>query len=262
LAMAQSLSRDPELSTAETHTTTTTTYNTALLELNLRKNGLSGEGCLRVCHYLGSNQDLEKLNVAGNDIGDEGALGVAALLQKHPKLRALELHRTQLTDLGCAALLDVLSQNGTLLQLDLSFNEITETTYRNVERALKSNTTLKNINLQVQRSLKSEACQALVDLVTVNTTLEQISTLMRVRFEPKDYHTVNDLMHQMNLWLRLNHAGRKRLLEGDNVASVDEWCSALVAVDDDLNGIYYLMQLNPSMFCRQFLLKRASSDEK
>lgn len=225
--------------------------NSTLQELDLRKNQLSAEGCFRLTQRLMTNTGLEKLNLASNPLEDLGAQGLALLLRVHPGLKTLELHRTQLTDESCACLVDMLRQNTGLLHLDLSFNEITEKTYLGLAEALKSNNTLKTINLQVNKKMKVEACEALLAMLKENTILEQINTLLRVRFEPQEYHRVEEVLHEMNLYLRLNHCGRHSLLQG--TASLKDWGKSLLAVQDDLNGLYYLTQANPSAICDPFL---------
>ena len=52
------------------------------------------------------------------------------------------------------------------------------------------------------------------------------------------------------LYLKLNHAGRQRLLQG--AATPAEWATSLLAVQDDVNGVYYLLQANPALV-QQFL---------
>ena len=222
-------------------------HNHELLELNLRKNQITPTGCLQLAHSLTQNIRLEKLNLACNPMEDVGARALAVVLQLHPTLKTLELHRTHLTDLGCRYLAEALKHNTALVNLDVSFNDITEAAYVDVAEALKVNHTLKNINIQVNKKMKLQACEALLSMVKENYALESVSTLMRVRFEPSKYHQFEDLLHQMNTYLRLNHAGRERLLRGD--ATPQEWASSLLAMHDDLNGLYYLMQANPALCC-------------
>ena len=234
----------------------------SLRELDVRKNDVTARGCVAACRALQANIGLEKLTLACNSIGDEGASkGLAPLLRVHPTLQTLELHRTDLTDAGCGPLVETLrggsasTKTSRLLHLDVSFNDITEATYLCAADALRDNHTLQSINLQVNRKLKRSvvACQALVGMLRVNTTLQQISTLLRVRYEPQDYHKVEELLHDIQLYLKLNQGGRRRrLLQGQ--ATLQDWGTSLVSVKDDLNGVYYLMQANPALLSRQFLM--------
>ncbi|CAB9496962.1 NLR family, CARD domain containing 3 [Seminavis robusta] len=232
------------------------TVNHSLQELDLRKNQLSANGCFVLAQQLSNNEGLERLNLACNPLEDHGAEGLASLLQVHPSLKTLELHRTLLTDMGTGKLVDALRDNESLVNLDLSFNSITEITYVAAAEALKVNHSLKSINLQVNKKMRVSACEALLAMVKENTVLERVSTLMRVRFEPQDYHELEDVLHQMNLYLRLNHAGRNHLLQGN--ATVKEWGTSLLAVQDDLNGLYYLTHANPAMICQPFLDQQPS----
>jgi Ran GTPase-activating protein (RanGAP) involved in mRNA processing and transport len=229
-----------------------------LHEMNLRKNKITALGCLELAQLLTQNDGLEKLNLACNNLDDIGAQGLAVLLGVHPTLKTLELHRTNLTDVGCRTLAEVLRHNACLTTLDMSFNDITEDAYIHVADALKFNHTLKSINIQVNKKMKIQACEALLAMVKENFVLESISTLMRVRFEPKEYHQFEDLLHQINTYLRLNHVGRNRLLHGD--ATLQEWGSSLVALRDDLNGLFYLMKANPAMICHHLLLSVTSTN--
>lgn len=240
----------------------------SLRDLDVRKNGLTALGCIAACQALQSNIGLEKLTLACNSIGDKGASqGLAPLLRVHPTLQTLELHRTDLTDAGCGPLVETLrgstSKMSRLLHLDVSFNDITEATYLHTAEVLRDNNTLQSINLQVNRKLKQSvvSCQALLGMLRVNTTLQQISTLLRVRYEPQDYHKVEELLHDIQLYLKLNQGGRRRrLLQGQ--ATVQEWGSSLMSVQDDLNGVYYLLQTNPALLSRQFLMHRSGEQRR
>lgn len=239
-------------------------YNASLRELDLSHNQITSEGCIAVCRALvQTNVGLESLTLARNPVGDQGAaLGLAPLLAIHPNLQTLVVHRTELTDAGCKPLMESLRRNSSLVHLDVSLNPFTEATYISASDALKDNNTLRNLNLQVNCKLKGSiaACQALLDMLKVNTSLQQISTLLRLRlFEPHDYYPVESLLQQINLFLTLNHTGRRgRLLRGQ--ATVSEWGHALTSVQDDLNGIYYLLQANPAL--SHFFLMAMEEKEK
>lgn len=58
--------------------------------------------------------------------------------------------------------------------------------------------------------------------------------------------------NQIRLYLRLNHAGRKHLFEGRGKEGLDEasktdWVRAIQSVNDDVNGIFYLIKANPAI---------------
>jgi hypothetical protein len=52
---------------------------------------------------------------------------------------------------------------------------------------------------------------------------------------------------RINMYLRLNHAGRRILLQG-KAASRSDWLQTVLAVQDDLNAILYLVQINPTLW--------------
>ena len=53
------------------------------------------------------------------------------------------------------------------------------------------------------------------------------------------------MMH-VRFFLKLNHAGRRELLE-PNEASRNEWVETLIGHQDDLDVLFYFLSMNPSL---------------
>ena len=230
-------------------------------ELDLRDNHLSIQGSLQVIPLLlmpGANHSLEKVNLASNAIGDEGAQLVAELLEQGSsspqseanvsscRLKHLDLSRAQLTDNGCSRLAQALTVNATLLSLNVAYNQLTNRSYVAFGEALRtSNRTLVSLNLQVdRRKIDSSGCQALLRMVEDNYVLETVSTLLGARgYDPTK--SKSGYAYYIRLFLRLNHAGRQKLLEQRGTKA--DWIHAMAAVQDSLHAIYYLLSANPSL---------------
>jgi hypothetical protein len=56
-------------------------------------------------------------------------------------------------------------------------------------------------------------------------------------------------IREMTLYLRLNKAGRRRLLQDDN-STPREWVNTMISLKDDLNCIYYLLSRKPTLLNR------------
>ena len=86
-------------------------------------------------------------------------------------------------------------------------------------------------------------------MIAENYVLRDVSTMLAAGGVTNP-HT--SYANQIRLYLRLNHAGRKHLFEGRDDDGLDdaskaEWVRAIQSVNDDLNGILYLVQANPAI---------------
>ena len=205
---------------------------------------------------------LEKLSLNGNPLGDASAPALAELIAHSSHLKHLELNRVGLTDVGCIQLASALNgttaapdfvenqaspRDSSLESLSLFFNHMTDVTYLAFASALTTNSSLKSINLQVERQtdISRTGCQALLDMIRCNYTLESIQTPLSATFGGERRQFSN----YIKSYLRLNHAGRKRLLQsGGQEATCKDWVDAVIKVSDDLEAVFYLLRANP-MIC-------------
>ncbi|KAL7556719.1 hypothetical protein ACA910_006272 [Epithemia clementina (nom. ined.)] len=237
-------------------------------ELDLRDNHLSVEGGRVVIPLLtsatcGSNfLVLEKLKLANNPIEDEGALLFAEALEQGQqqqqqslsestaaiicRLKHLDLSKATISDAGCCRLARALMVNSTLVSLDLGYNNMTNDTYLAFGDALRTaNRTLVSLNLQVDRTkVEPSGCAALLQMVEENYVLETLTTSLGSN---RGYDPANKARYgyYIRIFLRLNHAGRRKLLEQRGTKA--DWIKAIVAVQDSLHAIYYLISTNPSL---------------
>jgi hypothetical protein len=93
------------------------------------------------------------------------------------------------------------------------------------------------------KQITTAGAQAMLDMIRDNYCLEHIGMNLRERSGHGKawYHT------RINMFLRLNHAGRRRLLQGATPSRRD-WLQTVEAVQDDFNAIRYLVQSNPTLW--------------
>jgi Ran GTPase-activating protein (RanGAP) involved in mRNA processing and transport len=237
-------------------------------ELNLRANEITAEGCRGLVEQLLSvpatvtvtdatinaantadtatstqTGALEKLNLACNELPDDSVPALVDLIGKHTSLKRLELYRTSLTDVGCTQLAEAVATNRVLLSLGLGKNQITDVSYISWAKALSVNETLESISLQVDHKKITEAgAQAMLDMMHGNYSLEHLGTSLSTSYDRLVVQRT-----RINMFLRLNHAGRRRLLQG-SAPSRRDWLQTVEAVLDDLNAIRYLVQSNPTLW--------------
>jgi hypothetical protein len=237
-------------------------------ELDLRANEITSEGCRGMVQQLLPSSSsavsvsvvppttpptlttdmgttLEKLNLGCNELSDESAPALVDLIQQHASLKRLELYRTNLTDVGCTLIAQAVATNRLLLSLGLGRNPVTDISYIAWAKALAVNTTLESISLQEvdHKQITTVGAQAILDMIRDNYCLEHIGMSLSDRSGHGKfwYHT------RINMFLRLNHAGRRRLLQGATPSRRD-WLQTVEAVHDDLNAIRYLVQSNPTLW--------------
>jgi hypothetical protein len=180
-----------------------------------------------------------------NELSDESAPALVDLIQQHASLKRLELYRTNLTDVGCTLIAQAVATNRGLLSLGLGHNPVTDVSYIAWGKALSVNQTLESISLQEidHKQITTAGAQAMLDMIRDNYYLEHIGMSLRERSGHGKawYHT------RINMFLRLNHAGRRRLLQGATPSRRD-WLQTVEAVQDDFNAIRYLVQSNPTLW--------------
>lgn len=221
-----------------------------IIELDLRDNSLSQEGSVSVLPaLLNRNTLLEKLNLSSNKIRDDGGQLLAEILENDSlglQLKYLNIARVGITDVAGCRLAQALRINKHLHSLNLAHNAIANESYVAFGGVLeKHNRTLLDMNLQCDRkNVHLSGCEALLKAAEENHFLETISTNLGSSYEVKSakfgYST------RIRMFLRLNHAGRRRLL-GDQQGNRNAWVEALSSVNDDLHAIHYFISTNPAL---------------
>ncbi len=171
--------------------------NHALKVLNIRGNGIGGEGCIALADALTTNRaafgvaftttlkanyTLITLNMLYNRIGDEGCIALAEALKANYTLITLNMGYNRIGDKGCAALAAMLKENHTLTTLNLRGNSIGEFELcRPIKKgcialaeALKANYTLKALNVQ-ENNIRFIGCTAFAAMMKENHTLTALN---------------------------------------------------------------------------------------
>ena len=127
-------------------------------------------------------------------------------------LQHLELSRCDIGDEGCSYLATALSHNTQLKSLVLFGNPIGDPGYVEFGKHLQHNKTQELLDLQVDRhKISIVGCLALLAMISVNTTLLRLSTLLGTDVNGGEKQRLNS---NIQSFLRLNQCGRRRLLEG------------------------------------------------
>lgn len=140
--------------------------------LDLCKQSLGTDNCLRVAEALQRNTQVRSLMLGTNAIGDVGAHAVARLAVHNPHLEVLYLGCNNIGPEGAQHLGDALARAEQLSGLWLKRNPVGPEGARSLARMLRTNRHLRVLDL-VNTALGDEGVHALVDaLCSDNRTLQ------------------------------------------------------------------------------------------
>lgn len=149
---------------------------------------------------------------------------------------------------GGKALAHMLRMNKTLQKLILYIADLDKNEELNMEifQGVSSSETLKGIYLGSLEDISPRSKQALIEMLQTNYVLEEFGFVCANQQVTSGLYPYSyDIIKEMTLYLRLNKAGRRKLLQNDN-ASRKQWVDALIDVKNDLGCIYYLLSRNPT----------------
>jgi len=223
---------------------------------------------------LGASSSLTKLTLDYFDLRDRHIAALSRALETSQSLRELAV-TCELGRVGCTAVSQLLFINTSLTNLTLQLNdvpmyddptvieEIAVEDY-NVEKsrdptlliakALETNQTLQYFCLKGYAQISRKSREAFATLLRHNMTLISCELDLQRSPSPSD-----DLQREADMFLKLNELGRKELLEGPDIgddncierhleeSSPQKWLRTLWEVRHDLDALYYLMSLNPTL---------------
>jgi hypothetical protein len=219
--------------------------NTSLKKLNVGSVSLSDE---LVCAALGDvfakNSVLEELVfcIEGSvaDLHVPLWRGTLPSLRDNKALKSLTINadygfKSPHVSAFCIDMTAILKDNSSLEILDIMTNGIGIDDYFTALESLQTNTTLKTLRLHpnIYNFSDDGKIQHFISLVKKNYGLESLDEGLIAR----------DTTGELSTILRLNKAGRRYLIE--DVAPVAKGVEVLVAVRDDLGGLFYHLLENP-----------------
>lgn len=142
--------------------------------LDLCKQSLGADNCLRIAHALQHNTQVRSLMLGTDAIGDAGAGAVARLAEVNGHLEVLYLGCNNIGPQGAERLGTALAQGSQVSGLWLKRNPLGPEGVQSLARMLRSNRHLRVLDL-VNTDLQEAGLQALVDaLCTDNRTLQAL----------------------------------------------------------------------------------------
>ena len=184
--------------------------STSLKRLVLGEFELNDEHIVAMADALEDNRVLKEISF-GCSLGAEGGEALAKMLRSNQALEILHIHVANL-DGG-------------------------EEHHCALARALTSNSVVKQFSLYgTAGSMIRKTQEAYAKMLETNYTLEELE------FQDED----ESLQPQMEMYLKLNACGRGQLLQS-TTTNRDDWISALLRIHDELNCVFYLLSLNPTI---------------
>ncbi|KAF9421191.1 hypothetical protein BGZ94_008921 [Podila epigama] len=154
------------------------TKNRVVRHLNIGSNGLGPDGVIDIAEAVKYNRTLRSLSLDLNEMGPQGAKALAKALLTNHHLSHLYLPHNNIGDPGVQDLCQSLHRNVSIVSLDLEFNNIglnqSVVGMKALADLLKVNKTLLEINLAYNVFPTAESIQALMEGISVNSTLESI----------------------------------------------------------------------------------------
>jgi hypothetical protein len=200
---------------------------------------LSGESLGSLCQ---SATSLKSLSLRHFRITEEHTRRICPAIAASTTLKELTLGKCQSDNKHLdASMAQMLRDNSSLERFCLQLAESDSTAggidLVEMAEALESNVTLKELTIWGATTEKSQ--KSFVDMIQINCTLENLwldETLVQFQSE-------------IFLYVSLNQAGRRRLLEDSN-ATKNQWVNVLISGRNSLDSIFYLLSMNP-LLCNQ-----------
>ena len=148
--------------------------NTTVTTLDLRGNGIGGDGAAALGECLKSNTSLTTLGLVGSGIGGNGVAALGECLLNNTSLTKLDLKLNQIGGDGAAALGECLKCNTSLTMLVLWRNCIGDDGAAALGECLKYNTSLTKLDLQVNQ-IGGDGAAALGEYLKCNTSLTKLN---------------------------------------------------------------------------------------
>ena len=155
-----------------------------LMEIDISRCGISGEGAVHLGTGLTSNHSLTTLDMSHNPIGDIGASSLGDMIRDNTVLETLHIHNCEITPQGFVQLAAGLITNTSLKTLWLDGNQCGIEGAKAISDMLEENKALQRIDLYDDDSLK-EGVAVMMAGLQHNTTLSKL-------YLPKKYQCPAD----------------------------------------------------------------------
>jgi len=185
---------------------------------------------------LHKNSTLEFVDLSYNILDNAAGEAIASALQKNKTLETLRLEGVQLDRVTSSKIAAALKRNKSLKVLSLRNNDMDEDEIISIVEALKTNSTLKQVYI-------SDNCGHMGSNSVNGALLEMMKTNYALQRLEMDFSY--DMHLKIQFYLKLNKAGRQRLLrcDSDNSAShTRDWVETLIQTQHDLSCTYYFVR--------------------
>jgi hypothetical protein len=152
-----------------------------------------------------------------------------------PTLKHLELSFLELEDDHFATIAECLRKNDCSLEsLHLDYHKLDRDGFRFMMEALETNRQIKTLSLRSLREIGDEGFDQAMNTLQLNYGIKALS----MTASPSQ-------QAQIDLFLRMNDAGRGRLREP--TASLSEWVDVIAKSSDDIDLVRHLLQEIPEL---------------
>lgn len=215
-----------------------------------------------------SSTSLTKLTLDQFDLRDPHVIAMASALEHSRTIQELTWTMAELRWSGCFALGQMLHRNASLENVTLQLNGVVripahttgDNTYDNnhkkkdqddpilcIAQGLEQNQSIEYFSLCGYATISPSSQEAFATLLRKNTTLVHCS----VESENSTTSLPEDLQILSEMYLKLNECGRKELLSDgtttDDAAPPPKWIDALWKMRHNLNALFYLLSMNPTL---------------
>lgn len=214
------------------------------VELDAVDDGLLGSIQAETVGQLARSTTLQHFHLNGFALDNECLLQLADALQHNTTCLedlSLDLYSVGQPGTGAFALAESLRINSHLKRLQLSISHAwnDETFLKAIARALSTDCTLQSLILGTCAVIRDSTAHAFAEMMVQNCTLERLQ-LSRYAGEWKPI---------LSYYLLLNRQQRGYFHKNYGSLSRRAWMEGLDRVRDDLDGLYYFLQMNPSVYC-------------
>lgn len=213
------------------------------VELDAVDDGLLGSIQASSVGHLARSTTLEHFHLNGFALDNDCLLQLADALEHSTSLvdLSLDLYSVGHPGQGAFALAESLRVNTHLKRLHLSISHAwnDEAFLKALAGALSTDCTLESLIIGTCAVIRDTAAQAFAEMMAQNCTLQNLQ-LSRYNGEWKQVLTY---------YLLLNSQRRGHFHENYVSLPRKEWIDGLIRVRNDLDGLYYFLQMNPSLFC-------------
>jgi hypothetical protein len=218
------------------------------VELDAVDDGLLGNIKASTVGHLVRSKTIQHFHLNGFALDNDCLVELAEALECNTRLEdlSLDLYSVGHPGKGAFALAESLRMNQHLKRLHLSISHSwnDECFLKAVANALTTDCTLESLIIGTCGMIRDSTAKAFAEMMVRNYTLELLQ-LSRYSGEWKPILTY---------YLLLNSQRRGYYHSNYGVLCKKQWVEGLVGVRDDLDGLYYFLHMNPSIYCGKYAL--------